>query len=219
MRTMFLAVTLAVLSVIGWPAHLAIAQEQQVARGTVSQMNGALITIQVRGEAMAFTVDADTQVEARGAGTKTRQLAAAGKPGPKLSDVLSIGQPVAITYRATTGTPRASMVRAVPSVSDGGSVTAAEMRSAGTVKSLGHDSITIVGGSGGGASFEQTFLIGADTKVVGKGVGTATAPKGGRAPFSELIAAGDQVSVSYHKKGNALHASDVRVTARGSGTH
>ena len=31
------------------------------------------------------------------------------------------------------------------------------MRSTGTVKSLGADSITIVGGSGGGASFEQTF--------------------------------------------------------------
>ena len=219
MRTMFLAVTLAVFSVIWWPADVALAQDQQVARGTVSAMSGASITILVRGEAMTFAVDADTQVEARGAGTKTRQLAAAGKPGPTLADILTIGQPVAITYRATSGTPRASWVRAVPKASDGGSVTAAEMRSIGTVKSLGPDSITIVGSGGGGAAFEQTFHIGADTKVVGKGVGTATAAKGGRAPFSELISAGDRVTVSYHKAGGALKASDVRVTSRGTGSN
>ena len=116
MRTMFLAVTLAVLSVIYWPANTAIAQETQVARGTVSDMSGS--------------------------------------------------------------------------------------------------SITIVGGSGGGATFEQTFQISTDTKVVGKGLGTATAASGGKALFSELIAAGDQVSVAYHKVGNRLQASDVRVTTK-----
>jgi hypothetical protein len=220
MRTMFLAVTLAVVSIVWWPADVAIAQEQQVARGTVSDMSGASITIQVRGEPMSFAVDASTHVEARGAGTTSRKLAAAGKSGPNLADILTIGQPVAITYRAAPGSmPRASLVRAVPSVSNGGSVTTAELRSIGTVKALGPDSITIVGGSGGGASFEQTFHIGADTKVVGKGVGTAAAAKGGKAPFSELISTGDRVSVSYRKAGGALHASDVRVTVKGSGSH
>jgi len=215
MRTMFLAVTLAVLSVIYWPANTAIAQETQVARGTVSDMSGSSITIQVRDEAMTFAVDANTQVEARGASTKTRQLAATGKPGPKLSDILTVGQPVAVTYLPASGaTPRASMIRAVPSVGTGGSVAADELRSNGTVKSLGANSITIVGGSGGGATFEQTFQISTDTKVVGKGLGTATAASGGKALFSELIAAGDQVSVAYHKVGNRLQASDVRVTTK-----
>jgi hypothetical protein len=161
---------------------------------------------------MTFAVDANTHVEARGAGTKTRQIAASGKPRPTLADILAIGQPVAVTYRAASGMPRASMVRAVPSVSNGGSVTAAEMRSAGTVKAVGPDSITI--GGGGGASFTQTFRIDAKTRVVGKGVGTTTAPKGGKAPFSELISAGDRVSVSYHKAGDALQASAVRVTVK-----
>ena len=215
MRTMFLAVTLATLSIIYWPANTAIAQETQVARGTVSDMSGASITIQVRGEAKTFAVDTNTQVEARGAGTKTRQLAAAGKPGPKLSDVLTVGQPVAVSYLSASGaTPRASMIRAVPSVGTSGAVAADELRSIGTVKSLGANSITIVGGSGGGASFEQTFQISADTKVVGKGIGTATAATGGKAVFSELIAPGDKVSVEYHKAGDRLQASDVRVTAK-----
>src|SRR6185503_11247519 len=215
MRTMFLAVTLAALSVIWWPANVAIAQDTQIARGTVSDMSGASLTIQVRGEAMKFAVDSNTQVEARGAGTKTRQLAAAGKPGPKLSDVLTVGQPVAVTYLAASGTtPHATMIRAVPSVGTSGSVTPEEQHAIGTVKSLGANSITIVGGSGGGASFEQTFQISGETKVVGKGLGTATASTGGKAPFSELIAAGDRVSVAYHKAGDRLEASDVRVTTK-----
>jgi hypothetical protein len=217
MKTMFLAVTVAVVSVVLWPASVALAQDQQVARGTVSAMSGASLTIDVRGEAMKFSVDSNTQVEARGAGTTTRRLAAAGKPGPVLTDILTIGQPVAVTYLTTSGTtPHASMVRAVPGVGTSGSVTASEMRSSGTVKSFGANSITIIGGSGGGASFEQTFQISEDTKVVGKGLGTAAAPTGGKAPFKELISAGDKVSVSYHKAGDLLQASDVRVTAKGT---
>lgn len=217
MKTMFLAVTVAVVSVVLWPASVALAQDQQVARGTVSAMSGASLTIDVRGEAMKFSVDSDTQVEARGAGTTTRRLAAAGKPGPALTDILTIGQPVAVTYLKTPGAaPHASMIRAIASVGTTGSVTAPEMRSSGTVKSLGAHSITIVGGSGGGASFEQTFQISAETKVVGKGVGTAAAPTGGKAPFKDLITAGDKVSVSYHKAGDMLQASDVRVTTKGS---
>ena len=216
MRTMLLAVTLAVLSIVGWSVPSALAQERQTARGTVAELSGTSLTIQVNGAPMTFAVDASTQVEARGAGTKSREFAANGKPGPKLADVLSIGQPVAVTYRAAAGLPRASMVRVVPSVKNGGSVTAAPLRSIGTVKQLGPDSITIVGGSGGGASFTQTFHISPSTKVVGKGVGTAAASKGGKAPLTELISAGDRVSVSYHKAGDTLQASDVRVTTKGT---
>jgi len=214
MRTLFLAVTVAVVSLVGWPSSVAFAQEQHTARGIISEMSGGSLTIAVNGAPMTFAIDASTQVEARGASTKSRQLAASGKPGPRLADILTVGQPVAVSYRSAAGTPRASVVRVVPRVANGGSVTTAEMRSIGTVKSLAADSITIAGGSGAGASFTQTFRIGADTKVIGKGVGTAAAAKGGRAPFSDLVAAGDRVTVSYHKAGDALQASAVRVTAK-----
>ena len=51
-------------------------------------------------------------------------------------------------------------------------------------------------------SFEQTLQDRRrHTKVLAKGAGTAVAAKGGKAPFAELVASGDHVSVSYHKLG------------------
>ena len=72
--------------------------------------------------------------------------------------------------------------------------------------------MTISGSSGGGAKFTQTFTIDGDTKVVGKGAGTAT--KGGKVIITDLVANGDRVSVSFHDMGDTLHASAVRVTMK-----
>jgi hypothetical protein len=220
MKTTFLAVTLAALSLVSWPAPLA-AQEDRVARGTVSEIGGTSLTVKVGSELMTFGADAKTEVQSPGAGTKTRQMVAAGKPGPHLSDILKVGQAVAVSYRDVAGKPYASVIRAIPAPgAGGGSVkTTSEMRSSGTVKAIGAGSITIVGGAGNGATFTQTFVVNADTTVIGKGVGTALAAKGGKAPFTELITPGDKVSVSYHTAGGALHASDVRVVTKGSGSH
>jgi uncharacterized protein DUF5666 len=219
MRTTLLAVTLIALSFIYCPAT-ASAQDERVARGTVSEIGSTFITVKVGSEAMRFSADTKTRVENRGAGTKARQAMANGKSGPRLSDVLKVGQGVAVTYRDLAGKPYASFIRAIPSVGNGGSVQAApEMRSTGTVKAIAGDSITIVGAVNGGGSFTQTFVVNSATKVVGRGAGTATAAKGGRAPFTDLIAAGDRVSISYHNVGNTLQASDIRVTMKGSGSH
>jgi hypothetical protein len=130
--------------------------------------------------------------------------------------VLKVGQPVAVTYRDMAGKPYASLIRAIPSVGNGSVQAASEMRSNGTVKAIAGDSITIVGAVGGGGSFTQTFVVNSATKVVGRGAATATAAKGGRARFTDLIAAGDRVSISYHNVGNTLHASDIRVTMKGA---
>ena len=220
MRTTLLAVTLTALSLIYWPAT-PFAQENHVAKGVVSEIGGTSVSVKVAGEMMTFVVDTKTHVEGRGAGTKSRQIMASGKPGPGLGDVLKVGQSVAVTYSDVAGKPYASMIRTVPGVGNGGAAvqTASDMRSSGTVKAIAGDSITIVGASGGGASFTQTFVVNSATKVVGKGAGTAAAANGGRVPFADLIAAGDKVSVSYRKVGNALQASDVRVTMKGSGSH
>ena len=220
MRTTLLAVTLTALSLIYWPA-IPSAQENHVAKGVVSEIGGTSVSVKVDGEMMTFVVDTKTNVEGRGAGTRSRQIMASGKPGPHLSDVLKVGQSVAVTYRDVAGKPYASMIRTIPGVGTGGAAvqTASDMRSSGIVKAIAGDSITIVGASGGGGSFTQTFVVNSATRVVGKGAGTATAANGGRVPFADLIAAGDRVSVSYRKVGNALQASDVRVTMKGSGSH
>jgi hypothetical protein len=47
---------------------------------------------------MNFAYDDKTVVEARGAGTASKQAAAAKKAGPALSDVLKAGQSVEVTY-------------------------------------------------------------------------------------------------------------------------
>jgi hypothetical protein len=221
MKSMFLALLVAVLSVVAWPTAQAIAQEEKLARGTVSDIGGSWVTVKVRDEALKFSVDSKTRVEARGGSTKTHEAKLAGKPGPKITELLKVGQPVAVSYHDMAGSLHASKIQAIPSAGhDGGSIKAApaEMTSMGTVKTVAADSITISGHSGGGGSFTQTFTIDPTTKVVGKGAGTATAAKGGRAPLSDLVSNGDKVSVSYHKMGDTLHASDVRVTVRHNGT-
>ena len=220
MKPILLALTLAVFSVILWPATDALAQEEKVARGTISELGGASLTIQVRGESLKFSIDRRTRVDAPGGSTKTRQANMNGSSGPHLADVLKIGQSVAVAYKDLPN-PMASSVRVIPSAgASGGSVkTASELRSIGTVKAVGADSLTISGSSGGGGTFTQTFLLGPDTVVVGKGAGTASAATGGRAPVTQLISAGDRVSVSYHRAGSSLQASDVRVTMKGSGSH
>jgi hypothetical protein len=175
------------------------------------------MTVKIAGQDMKFYVDNKTRVEVRGGSTKTREAEAAGKPGPALTDVMRVGQAVSVTYQDMGDRLHASLIRAIPSAhSTAGSPATAssEETSHGIVKSVATDSITIAGSSGGGATFTQTFIIDSNTKVIAKGAGTMTAKRGGRAPLTDLLASGDNVSVSYHKTGGTLHASDVRVVMR-----
>ena len=58
----------------------------------------------------------------------------------------------------------------------------------------------------------MTFSVTKDTKVLGKGAGTATREAGGTIAITSLVKAGDTVSVSYTEAGAAKTASEVRVT-------
>jgi hypothetical protein len=218
MQTLLLGVSFALLSVIWYPTPYALADDTRVARGTVVAIGGSSLTIKVRDQEMKFSIDPKTVVEARGAGTKTRTAQATGKPGPKLADVLTVGTPVAVTYHEVGTVLHASNVRALSTTpaaeNPTGSGEVESMTSTGTVQAIGGNSITISGGSGGGAMFTQTFTIDERTKVFAKGAGTAAAAKGGRVPFTEIVSNGDHVSVSYRKVGDRLVASDVRVTLK-----
>ena len=214
MRSTLVALTLTTLSVIWGPAASALAQDAKVAKGTISAIGGQSLTVKVGDQDLAFKVDSRTIVQARGASTKASRLAASGKPGPRLIDVLQPGQTVAVTYSDLAGSLHASEIKAIPKV--GTTDASAEMRSAGVVKSIGADWITINGKSGGGASFEQTFKVDPKTMVFAKGASTATAAKGGKAQFTALVGSGDRVTVLYHWLGTALLASDVHVTTKAS---
>src|SRR3954463_15341440 len=212
MKPTVIALTLTALSVIWGPTASTFAADK-VAKGTISAIGGQSLTVKVGDQNMVFNVDAKTVVTAPGAATKATQLAAPGKPGPHLKDVLQSGQAVAVTYTDMGIALHASAIKAIPKASASPNPNA-DMHSAGIVKALGADWITINGKSGGGASFEQTFKVDPKTKVFAKGAGTATAATGGRGLFDQLVASGDHVRVSYHKNGADLFASDVHVTVK-----
>ena len=215
MQSLLLGIAFALLSVIWWPTPYALAEGTRVARGTVAAIGGSSLSVKVRDQEMKFAVDPKTVIEARGAGTKTRAAQATGKTGIKLDEVLTVGQGVAVTYHEVNGQLHASVIRAVyAGVGDSEEAAADSMTAAGTVQSIGANTLTIAGGSGGGATFTQTFVIDDQTRVFAKGAGTAARAKGGRIPFAELVSSGDRVSVSYHKVGEQLHAADVRVTMK-----
>src|SRR3977135_3693268 len=98
MRRMVLALAVTTLVVAGWPATQALAQESNKTRGTISALGGDSITVKVRDQDMKFSVDVKTVAEARGAGTRGRQAEAAGKAGPKLSEIVKTGDAVEVTY-------------------------------------------------------------------------------------------------------------------------
>jgi len=201
------------LAVAGWPSSQALAQTAaKTARGTVTAMAAGSVTVKVANVDVTFTVDDKTSVTAAGAGTKQGAAQKAGMAGPKLGDVIKVGQAVSVSYHDMGGTLHAASITAVTSP---GSSPAAAKSSTGTVQSVSVTSMTITGSSGAGATFTQTFAIDSDTKVVGKGAGTAS--KAGKVTIADLVANGDHVSVSFHDMGGTLHASSVRVTMKASG--
>jgi hypothetical protein len=220
MRRIPLAFLVAALSVTAWPATPVRAQAPKTARGTITAMTDDSLILKVGAQDMKFSVDTTTAVEATGGATKTRAAKASRQPGPKLSEVVKVGQAVIVCYADMGGTLHASRVRAVTAAgAGGGSVSSGEpteMTSNGTLKSVTADSLTITGQAGGGASFTPTRVIDTKTTVVGKGVGTATAATGGKAQITTLVAVGDHVVLSYDAVGATQHASDVRVTAKGT---
>jgi hypothetical protein len=208
MKPTITALALTTLSMF-WGTAPAVAGDTKVARGTIASMAGQSVTVTVGDRDMTFRVDSKTFVEVRGGSTKTKRAALHGRAGVHLDEVLTKGQPVAVTYNDIAGSLQATEIKAIPTA---GAAKAEERRSEGVVKAMGGDWITINGKSGGGASFEQTLKIDAKTMVWARGAGTAAAAKGGRAPFADLVKSGDHVSVSYHEMGSSLVASNLRVT-------
>ena len=203
------AVSMALALAVAFPTWTSA--QDKTATGTITSISASSLVVKVAGQDMTFAVDAKTVVEARGAGTADRRAEAAGTPGPKITDLLKAGQNVEVTYMAMGSMNHATKVRTVTSVpADGGSKMAAAAptkTATGTVSTVSASSITISASAG-----PQTFAVDGSTKVVGQGMGTAAAAAGGKAAFTDLVGAGDRVSVTYHEAG--MHAAEVRVTAK-----
>lgn len=211
MRRLLFAVPLAALSVVGWPITHALAQDAKTTRGTLTAMVADSVTVKVGTTDMKFSVDAKTVVQAPGAGGAMRQAVRAGQDGPKLADLLKVGDAVEVSYKDVGGVLNAATIRKVSSAGDAG---APGKTSTGKVTAVSATSLAISGSASGGATFTQTFVIDPKTTVTGRGAGTAAAAQGGRIVATDLIGVGDTVSVSYREEGAMLHASGVRITAK-----
>ncbi len=216
MRRICVALAFGILATAMSLTTPALAQGSKTASGAVTVLTADSITVKVAGQDMKFAVDNSTTVEAVGGGTATRAAQRAGQPGPKLGDVVKVGQNVTVTYEGAAGAMKATRIRATGAKAAGAADAAdtSAKTSIGTVDSVSATSMTISGSSGSGARFTQTFTIDADTKVVGRGAGTAAAARGGKTVVTDLVGTGDRVSVSYHPAGTALHAAEIRVTMK-----
>ena len=216
MRRTVLALSLATLSLVAWLSPPVVAQETKSARGSVTAMTADMITVKVGEREMKFSVDAKTTVIASGGSTATRKATQAGAAGPKLADLVKVGDAVEISYHEMGATLHAASVRKVTSAGSGGGSTSderaanAEEHATGTVEMVSATMLEINGSTSGG-TFKQSFTIDGDTKVVAMGAGTAAAAKGGKIAITDIVGKGDRVNVTYHKMGTMLHAAEVRV--------
>ena len=97
-----IAIACLALTLAAAPAS-SFAQDAKTARGTVSIVADDALTIKMAGQEMKFSVDSKTSVEVVGGGTRMRQAQQAGQPGPKLTEVLKVGQPVTVSYTEANG--------------------------------------------------------------------------------------------------------------------
>jgi hypothetical protein len=207
-------VTASVLAFLATFVGPADAQESKSARGTISAIAGDMVTVKAGTQELKFTVDQKTTVVVEGGGTANRAAATKGS-GPKVSELLKVGEAVEVSYREAGGALHATNIRRVSSAGAGGGGTS-EQRAAeksdsasGTVTAVSQTSLSISGSSSGGATVTQTYTIDANTRVVAEGAGTASAK--GKVTITDLVSKGDRVTVVYVPSGATVRATEVRV--------
>ncbi len=173
-----------------------------------------MITVTVDGQEKKFTVDAKTVVTAEGGATASRQAETTGKPGPKLADLIQVGNAVEVSYTESGGTMRATGIRRVADAGRSGGAGGSSETVTGTVDSISGNTVTLSGSISGGGKFKQTIAVDTSTKIVAEGAGTAAAQTGGKLVLSDHLGPGDRVTITYETKGNTLHASEIRVRQR-----
>lgn len=83
-----------------------------------------------------------------------------------------------------------------------------KLLAAATVKSLTATLLTVTADGK-----DTTFAVDAKTNVIGKGVGTKARAKGGKAAITDLLNAGDRVTVTYEESGTTMRATKVELLA------
>lgn len=204
-------VTVVVLAV-AMLATPALAQNKWV-RGPVTAMAGDTITVTVKGVAETFKVEPATQLIARGAGTAAREhQAETGKPAPKLSDFVKVGQNVEVHYKVVSGANVATEIRPIAAADEAASAEASASTVTGTIVSLAVDSLVVKADGK-----DMKFVITPKTRVTGTGIGTKArelAAAGKPTPVTEFLKADDRVAVYFTEGGATPTATGVRLLQR-----
>jgi hypothetical protein len=125
--------------------------------------------------------------------------------------VASVAVSVPIVAGAQSADPGARKTSAMQK-SGAAPKMAAAKRATGMVKTVAADSLTISGAGGK----DMMFSVDSSTKVVAKGASTKSAAQGGKLMIADAVKSGDRVTVSYHDMDGKMHATEVRVTAKGT---
>jgi hypothetical protein len=188
----------------------------EAVKGTVKAVGADSITVDSMGATKVFKLDAATSVIGKGGSTATRAAQVAGQAGPKISDVLKVGDAVEVHYKEVGGAMHATEIRTGVSLPgpEMPKVASAKATASGKITGIAADSFTVMAG---GQS--HTFKVDGKTLIQGKGAGTKSRELDvmGKAPvLSEFLKVGDEVSVDYHDASGAKMASEVRITSRPS---
>ncbi len=84
-----------------------------------------------------------------------------------------------------------------------------KLLAAATIKSLTGTMLTVTADGK-----DTSFSVDAKTNVIGKGIGTKSRAKGGKATITDLLNVGDRVSVTYQEDGTAMRATKIQLMAK-----
>ena len=197
-------------SIVVLAPSTAVAQSKEV-RGQVLAVSDSSLAVQAGDRALNFLIDEGTLIEAKGAGTRTRQAKAAGKDsaGIKLTDYVRVGNAVLVSYREVDGKNRALSIRSIASAGSGGGEAAKNVQ--GKVKSISGSRLILDQGGR-----DMTFTIDRETDVLARGATRATKQAGGSIPITDIVHAGDIVTVQYRDVNGSMKAFEVQVRSPAS---
>jgi hypothetical protein len=227
MKRVIAGVVAAVL-MVGAGAASAAGRADKTARGVVTAVGADSVTVKVKDQDMKFGVDKQTLVTVRGGSTARRSAQAEGRAGASFGSLVKAGQTVEVHYSDTgmhaaslrvlpAGAAAAAAAAPASDAAPNGSSKPAATTLAGTVTAISGSSLTVKGSAG-----DTTFIVDDKTVVVGTGLGTKareTAAAGRKQVLADVVAVGDNVSVTSHDVAGARHAASVRVRAKGTSKH
>jgi|SoiMethySBSTD1v2_1073268.scaffolds.fasta_scaffold00110_60 hypothetical protein len=189
---------------------VAAAQDKEI-RGNAVAVSDSSLTVKAGDQTLTFVIDKTTLVEAKGAGTRSRQAEAVGKSaGIKVTDYVKAGDPVLVSYRQVNGKNQAIVVRPVSSAGSAGSAAKDSLKNVqGRVKSINGG--TLIAEQGGR---DVTYAIDRDTDVKAVGATRATKQAGGTLPITDIVHVGDLVRIEYQDVNGSMKAREIQVLSR-----